>query len=171
MSVFLTPDLRPFFGGTYWPPFASMQMQGFRDILAGVHDAWKNRQDDVLRSAEELTGALVSSATESLPRAGLSVETLRNAQRPLLRAADRSQGGFGGAPKFPHPMDLRVLLRCWQRFGEEEALEIVRLTLNKMAAGGIYDHLGGGFHRYSTDGRWLVPHFEKMLYDNALLTT
>src|SRR5438093_5270033 len=89
MSVFLTPDLRPFFGGTYWPPFARLQMPGFRDILAGVHDAWKNRQDDVLRSAEELTGALVSSATESLPRAGLSVETLRNAQRQLLRAADR----------------------------------------------------------------------------------
>ncbi len=171
MSVFLTPDLRPFFGGTYWPPFARMQMPGFRDILAGVHDAWKNRQDDVHRSAEELTGALVKSAAESLPRAGMSIDTLRNAQQQLLRAADRSQGGFGGAPKFPHPMDLRVLLRCWTRFGEEEALDVVRLTLDKMAAGGIYDHLGGGFHRYSTDGRWLVPHFEKMLYDNALLTS
>ncbi|MCA9166008.1 MAG: thioredoxin domain-containing protein, partial [Planctomycetales bacterium] len=98
----------------------------------------------------------------------------------LLKSADRRHGGFGGAPKFPHPMDVRVLLRCWKRFdtstpaaqssrGADEALDVLTLTLDKMARGGIYDHLGGGFHRYSTDARWLVPHFEKMLYDNALL--
>ena len=171
MSVFLAPDLRPFFGGTYWPPFARMNMPGFRDVLAGVNDAWKNRRDDVLRSAGELTDELVTSASRLLPRSGMTLETLRHGMRELLRIADRKNGGFGGAPKFPHPMDLRLLLRCWKRFGDAETLDVVRLTLDKMAAGGIYDHLGGGFHRYSTDGHWLAPHFEKMLYDNALLTT
>ncbi|GDY10976.1 thioredoxin domain-containing protein [Planctomycetia bacterium] len=169
MSVFLTPDLRPFFGGTYWPPTSRMGMPGFRDILVGVADAWKNRRDDVLRSAEELTGEVVRAASESLPRSGLSLATLRGAMGQFLQRVDWQQGGFGGAPKFPHPMDLRVLLRCWQRFGEQEALDAVRLTLDKMANGGIYDQLGGGFHRYSTDAQWLAPHFEKMLYDNALL--
>ncbi len=171
MSVFLTADLRPFFGGTYWPPFARMNMPGFREVLTGVHDAWENRRNDVLRSAEELTGELVQSASKSLPRTGMTLETLRNGMRQLLRIADRQHGGFGGAPKFPHPMDLRLLLRCWKRFGVQEPLDVVCLTLDKMAAGGIYDHLGGGFHRYSTDGHWLAPHFEKMLYDNALLTS
>ncbi len=169
MSVFLTPDLRPFFGGTYWPPFAGRGMPGFVDVLNGVREAWTNRRGDVTRSAEELTDAIRKSANESLPRSGLSIEMMRGAMQQLLRAVDRSQGGFGGAPKFPHPMDLRVLLRCWQRFGDADALDVVRLTLDKMAAGGIYDHLGGGFHRYATDGHWLVPHFEKMLYDNGLL--
>ena len=170
MSVFLTPDLRPFFGGTYWPPTSRMGMPGFRDILIGVSDAWKNRRDDVLRSADELTDEVVRAASESLPRSGLSVETLRGAMGQFLQRVDWQQGGFGGAPKFPHPMDLRVLLRCWRRFGEPEAHDAVRLTRDKMANGGIYDQLGGGFHRYSTDAQWLAPHFEKMLYDNALLT-
>ena len=169
MSVFLTPDLRPFFGGTYWPPTSRMGMPGFRDILKGVADAWNNRRDDVLRSAEELTGEVVRAASESLPRSVLNLATLRGAMGQILQRVDWQQGGFGGAPKFPHPMDLRVLLRCWQRFGEQEALDAVRLTLDKMANGGIYDQLGGGFHRYSTDAQWLAPHFEKMLYDNALL--
>ena len=169
MSVFLTPDLRPFFGGTYWPPTSRMGMPGFRDILASVADAWKNRRDDVLRSADELTSEVVRSANESLPRSGLSLETLRGAMQQFLQRVDWQQGGFGGAPKFPHPMDLRVLLRCWRRFGDQKSLDAVRLTLDKMAGGGIYDQLGGGFHRYSTDGHWLAPHFEKMLYDNALL--
>ncbi len=169
MSVFLTPDLRPFFGGTYWPPTSRMGMPGFRDILKGVADAWKNRRDDVLRSADELTSEVVRAASESLPRSGLSLATLRGAMGQFLQRVDWQQGGFGGAPKFPHPMDLRVLLRCWRRFGDQEALDAVRLTLDKMASGGLYDQLGGGFHRYSTDAQWLAPHFEKMLYDNALL--
>ncbi len=170
MSMFLTPDLRPFFGGTYWPPVSRMGMPGFRDILKGVADAWMNRRDDVLRSAEELTGELIRTTNESLPRSGMNLETLRGAMREFLRRVDWQEGGIGGAPKFPHPMDLRVLLRCWKRFGDQKALDAVRLTLDKMAGGGIYDQLGGGFHRYSTDALWLAPHFEKMLYDNALLT-
>src|SRR5262249_11779218 len=99
----------------------------------------------------------------------LHPQLMRGAVAALRQAFDPRDGGFGQAPKFPHPMDLRFLLRAWQRFGDDNALKMVRLTLQKMAAGGIYDHLGGGFARYSTDAQWLVPHFEKMLYDNALL--
>jgi len=171
MSVFLTPDLRPFFGGTYWPPDARMGMPGFRDVVQKVHEAWVERRGDVDRGAAELTEAVVLMSTALAEPSPLSDDLPRNALSALLRAADRQHGGFGGAPKFPHPMDLRVLLRGWRRFGSEDALGVVRLTLDKMSQGGIYDHLGGGFHRYSTDARWLVPHFEKMLYDNALLVS
>ncbi len=169
MSVFLTPELQPFFGGTYWPPEARWGRPGFREILAAVQDAWSNRRDAVLRQAEELTQAVVHASQPVGGEGNLDESVLRNALRSLLRSADRVHGGFGSAPKFPHPMDLRVLLRCARRFHDAEAVEVVRLTLDKMANGGIYDHLGGGFARYSTDERWLVPHFEKMLYDNALL--
>lgn len=171
MSVFLTPDLKPFFGGTYWPPAAKWGRPGFREILAAVQDAWTTRRDAVLQQAGELTEAVLQSALPAEGRGELSPDMLRQALRSLLRNADRTHGGFGSAPKFPHPMDLRVLLRCAKRFDNSEAIDVVRLTLDKMSHGGIYDHLGGGFARYSTDERWLVPHFEKMLYDNALLTT
>ncbi|MFO0919182.1 MAG: thioredoxin domain-containing protein [Planctomycetaceae bacterium] len=169
MSVFLTPDLQPFFGGTYWPPETRWGRPGFREVLAAVQDAWQNRRDAVSHQAEELTQAVIHASQPVSGESTLEENLLRNALRSLLRNADRVHGGFGSAPKFPHPMDLRVLLRCARRFGDEEAIEIVRLTLDKMAAGGIYDQLGGGFARYSTDERWLAPHFEKMLYDNALL--
>jgi uncharacterized protein YyaL (SSP411 family) len=169
MSVFLTPDLQPFFGGTYWPPDAKWGRPGFREILTAVHDAWSTRREAVLNQATELTETVSQASQPVSGAAPLNEDTLRNAQRSLLRAADRQHGGFGSAPKFPHPMDLRVLLRCGKRFQNSEALEVVNITLDKMARGGIYDHLGGGFARYSTDERWLVPHFEKMLYDNALL--
>ncbi len=194
MSVFLTPELKPFFGGTYWPPTARWGRPGFREILLGVSDAWQNRREAVLAQSEELTGHVVAAASANVEPSPLNEEILRGAMRSLLRSADRVHGGFGSAPKFPHPMDLRVALRCWKRFEAAEGqglsdkrqnassataspsalapqplLDIALLTLNKMANGGIYDHLGGGFARYSTDERWLVPHFEKMLYDNALL--
>ncbi|MDX1969371.1 MAG: thioredoxin domain-containing protein [Planctomycetaceae bacterium] len=169
MSVFLTPDLKPFYGGTYWPPTARWGRPGFREILSGVHDAWIDRRSAVEQQAGELTAMVIDAGRPAVTFDKLGIETLRQAQQSLMRSADRTHGGFGSAPKFPHPLDLRVLLRCHRRFGEPQALQIVRLTLDKMAAGGIYDHLGGGFARYSTDERWLVPHFEKMLYDNALL--
>lgn len=169
MSVFLTPDLKPFFGGTYWPPTARWGRPGFREILSGVHDAWIDRRSAVEQQAGELTAMVIDAGRPAVTFDKLGIETLRQAHQSLMRSADRTHGGFGSAPKFPHPLDLRVLLRCHRRFGEPQALQIVRLTLDKMAAGGIYDHLGGGFARYSTDERWLVPHFEKMLYDNALL--
>jgi uncharacterized protein len=169
MSVFMTPDKQPFFGGTYWPPMSRMGMRGFQEILQLISEYWTDRRADVLSSAASLTQAVRRMTAIEFEKGELSAETLRGAMHALQQTADMRDGGFGGAPKFPHPMDLRVLLRCWRRFKDQEALDIVRLTLDKMAGGGIYDHLGGGFHRYSTDARWLVPHFEKMLYDNALL--
>ncbi|QDT47336.1 Glycosyl Hydrolase Family 88 [Symmachiella dynata] len=171
MSVFLTPDLKPFYGGTYFPPEARMGMPGFPDILVRVSEVWQERREELLESAEKLTAAISDMVPPAAADAAPGEETLRSAMQALLRSSDGTHGGFGAAPKFPHPMDIRLLLRCWQRFQNEEALDVVKLALDKMAAGGIYDQLGGGFHRYSTDHRWLVPHFEKMLYDNALLTS
>lgn len=169
MSVFLTPDLKPFYGGTYWPPRARMQMPGFFDVLTSVQRAWVEKRNDVYAQSDHLTEAVAQHAGIRGEPVSLDESLLEGAMRDLLRSADRTNGGFGGAPKFPHPMDLRVLLRCWKRFGSQDALDVVTLTLDRMSRGGIYDHLGGGFHRYSTDGHWLAPHFEKMLYDNALL--
>jgi uncharacterized protein YyaL (SSP411 family) len=168
MSVFLTPDLEPFFGGTYWPPTSRMGMPGFDRVLGSVIDAWQNRRDQAVEQARDLAQKIREATAETSP-GELSAAPLRSAEAMIERIFDHRHGGFGGAPKFPHPMDLRVLLRAWRRHPREELLKMVTLTLDKMAAGGIYDHLAGGFHRYSVDERWLVPHFEKMLYDNALL--
>ncbi|MGE5192066.1 MAG: thioredoxin domain-containing protein, partial [Deltaproteobacteria bacterium] len=169
MSVFLTPDLKPFFGGTYWPPQSRMGMPGFHEILLKVHEAWVSRRGELNHSADELTAAVREVAASAGERSVLDESLLRRGMQRLIGIADRRHGGFGGAPKFPHSMDLRLLLRCHRRFGDPDSLAVSRLTLDKMSSGGIYDHLGGGFHRYSTDERWLAPHFEKMLYDNALL--
>ncbi len=173
MSVFLTPDLEPFYGGTYYPPTDSRGMPGFPRVLLSVERAWKERRDEILTAAAEMAGQLRSAG--EIPRGDsegeLGVKLLDNAVRALARAFDPTHGGFGSAPKFPHPMDLRVLLRQHARTGDTHALHMVTQTLDKMSRGGIYDHLGGAFARYSTDERWLAPHFEKMLYDNALLST
>jgi|tagenome__1003787_1003787.scaffolds.fasta_scaffold20963437_2 uncharacterized protein YyaL (SSP411 family) len=172
MSVFLTPELKPFYGGTYWPPKSSRGMPGFDQILAAVMDAWKNRREHALNAAEQLTAELQNVGAVAAGDAGtLKVDLIDAAVGQLRRAFDGTYGGFGKAPKFPHPMDLQLLVRAWHRTGQQGALDMVRLTLDRMAAGGIYDHLGGGFARYSVDARWLVPHFEKMLYDNALLAS
>lgn len=169
MSVFLSPDLKPFYGGTYWPPENRGGMPGFPHVLRRVHAAWSERRNEVLSSADEITAAVQQMVSLRFDPADLSAEILEKATQQLVANTDTRYGGFGSAPKFPHAMDLRVLLRGWQRFGNTAALDAAILTLDRMARGGIYDHLGGGFHRYSTDERWLVPHFEKMLYDNALL--
>jgi uncharacterized protein YyaL (SSP411 family) len=170
MSVFLTPELKPFYGGTYWPPHSSRGMPGFDQILGAVIDAWKNRREQALTAAEQLTAELRNVGEITSGDAGkLSVELINAAAGQLRRTFDNTYGGFGQAPKFPHPMDLQLLVRVAQRTGQSGPLDMVRLTLDRMAAGGIYDHLGGGFARYSVDAQWLVPHFEKMLYDNALL--
>jgi uncharacterized protein YyaL (SSP411 family) len=171
MSVFLTPDLKPFYGGTYFPPTDSRGMAGFPRVLLSVHRAWEERRDEIRDSAAEMTEQLRAYGT--LPKGAGTLETglLDRAARVVLGNFDPVHGGFGRAPKFPHPMDLRMLLRHSARTGDDHALHAVRHTLEKMARGGIYDHLGGGFARYSTDDRWLVPHFEKMLYDNALLAS
>jgi uncharacterized protein len=171
MSVFLTPDLEPFFGGTYYPPTDSRGMAGFPRVLLSVHRAWEERRDEIRTSAAEMTEQL--QAYGALPKGSgaLEVGLLDDAAKVILRNFDPRDGGFGRAPKFPHPMDIKVLLRHHARTGDEYAMHAVKHTLDKMARGGIYDHLGGGFARYSTDERWLVPHFEKMLYDNALLAS
>src|SRR5262245_5576731 len=171
MSVFLTPDLQPFYGGTYWPSTSRMGMPGFDQVLRAVADAWGNRRPQAIQQAAELTAHIAQLAALPQTEGELSLNLIAQAGPALERSFDYRHGGFGGAPKFPHPMDLQVLLRLWKRHHRAGFLEMVATTLDKMAAGGIYDHLGGGFHRYSVDERWLVPHFEKMLYDNALLTT
>jgi uncharacterized protein YyaL (SSP411 family) len=172
MSVFLTPDLKPFYGGTYFPPDDRYQgqMPSFKRLVTALRDAWRDQHDDLLESAEQVTQQLRDGGRVEPASGDLDASLIRNAVHFLARAFDPQAGGFGQAPKFPHPMEIRVLLRAWKRFGDDDALNMARVTLDHMARGGIYDQLGGGFHRYSTDARWLVPHFEKMLYDNALLT-
>ncbi len=169
MSVFLTPDLRPFYGGTYWPPHARHGMPGFDQVLLAVADAWQNRRSLVLEQAGDLTENLREIGRLPAADVELNGRLLDAAAAALGRAFDAQYGGFGRAPKFPHPIDLRLLVRLGAS-GNPRALQMATLTLDRMAAGGMYDQLGGGFHRYSVDERWLVPHFEKMLYDNALLT-
>jgi uncharacterized protein YyaL (SSP411 family) len=169
MSVFLTPELKPFYGGTYWPPHDSRGMPGFDRILKAVHDAWENRREQAIAQAAELTRHIEAGETAEASGPSLGLELLQGAEVKLERTFDYTWGGFGGAPKFPHTMDLQLLLRLWKRRPRAAVLDMVKLSLDKMAAGGMYDQLGGGFARYSVDERWLIPHFEKMLYDNALL--
>lgn len=173
MSVFLTPEGQPFFGGTYYPPEDRHGMPGFHRVILSVDQAWKRRRDEIHASAAEMTSHLADLA-KLPPSSGddsLTIDIIDSAAVALRRMFDPVHGGFGQAPKFPHPMDLRLLLRHSARTGDAHSLHMVRHTLDKMARGGIYDHLGGGFARYSTDAKWLVPHFEKMLYDNALLAS
>jgi uncharacterized protein YyaL (SSP411 family) len=199
LSVFLTPECEPFFGGTYWPPHARPGMAGFDQVLRAVADAWGSRREEVRGQAGRLTrllqeqaarvagperagaAAAPGSPTEHTPSgrtaqpAGMEVlaesltEVSLQAEATLRGSFDADNGGFSTAPKFPQPLGLRWLLRRWRRTGDEGLLQMVVTTLDGMAAGGIFDHLGGGFHRYTVDARWLTPHFEKMLYDNAML--
>jgi len=170
LNVFLTPDLKPFFGGTYFPPERSRNMPGLPEVLSAVADMWKTKHDEILTSAEQLTGSLRgadhrdAAATEAI-----TVDVLHAAFNQMASAFDETSGGFGQAPKFPRSHELSFLLSYWARTGTSQAREMVTTTLDHLAQGGIHDHLGGGFHRYATDARWLVPHFEKMLYDQALL--
>ncbi len=169
MSVFLTPEQKPFFGGTYWPPHGRGGMLGFGDVLSAVAAAWRDRRNDVLQQAEKAVQFLQAPRLLGDMSAELNETPLETAEAALGQAFDDRLGGFGPAPKFPHATDLKLLLARWRASRNEPLLEMVVVTLDHIAAGGIYDHLGGGFHRYSVDAEWLVPHFEKMLYDNAML--
>ena len=169
LSVFLTPDLQPFFGGTYWPARERMGMTGFDQVIQAVDEAWRTRRDQAVAQADEFTRRLQQVGADEGPPADLRTEWLDQAAAKLQQNFDPVYGGFGRAPKFPHSMDLQLLLRLWRRRPRRGLWDMVALTLDKMARGGIYDHLGGGFARYSVDQQWLMPHFEKMLYDNALL--
>ncbi|PHR97070.1 MAG: thioredoxin domain-containing protein [Blastopirellula sp.] len=170
MSVFLTPDLKPFYGGTYWPPTASRGMPGFDQVLNAVLDAWNNRPNEAIKQSEMLTERMQQIGQSSASDSFDSKLVQDQAYQALHQAFDYENGGFGRAPKFPHTMDLHFLLNRIGQAESDRSLEMVTRNLDKMAAGGIYDHLVGGFARYSVDERWLVPHFEKMLYDNGLLT-
>jgi uncharacterized protein YyaL (SSP411 family) len=169
MTVFMTPDGAPFYGGTYFPPAPSRGMPSFKQVLLSLADAYTNRREEVLASAENVREFLRESSTASIPKSEVSEGLLTHAADALAGQIDNRFGGFDGAPKFPQAMNLEVLLRHHKRTGDRAALSGVELTLRRMATGGIYDQLGGGFARYSVDEYWLVPHFEKMLYDNALL--
>lgn len=173
MSVFLTPDGKPFYGGTYFPKTPRYGMPSFMNVLQGIANAWKNQRADIEHNGAEMQKALSESG---MPRGAtnkammpLDKRTLDLALNNLARAFDGENGGWGGAPKFPQPMTLEFLIRAYTQTRDELILKMLTFTLDKMARGGMYDQLGGGFHRYATDDIWLVPHFEKMLYDNAQL--
>jgi uncharacterized protein YyaL (SSP411 family) len=192
LNVFLTPEGKPFYGGTYFPPRPVYNRPSWKDVLSGVSTSFRDRRAEVEQQADNLTShvatagsfGLGSSSASSaqtpgapgsgaiLPGSGQTLftpETLRQIRDQLLSSADKEKGGFGGAPKFPQTFSIRYLLHYYYFTKDTAALDQACLSLDKMIAGGIYDQLGGGFARYSTDGEWLVPHFEKMLYDNALL--
>ncbi len=170
MSVFLTPDLKPFFGGTYWPPEDRYGRPGFVRILESVAKTWQNERERVVEHAAEVVEHLRQAVGAAATAPGrLSASVLEAATRRIESSYDAADGGFGGAPKFPRPVIFNLLLRTTARTGEPEALGMTLHTLSRMAAGGLHDHLGGGFHRYSVDATWRVPHFEKMLYDQAQL--
>ena len=166
LTVFLTPDLKPFYGGTYYPPTPRYGMPSFMQVLEFVSNLWKDKRGEVTANSEQVQKALTTKDAQS---AELGKSVLDEGYTGLVSMFDPEHGGFGPAPKFPLPSSLSYLLRYHYRTGKELALKSVLKTLDAMAAGGIRDHIGGGFHRYSTDRVWLVPHFEKMLYDNALL--
>ncbi|BFU97053.1 MAG: conserved protein of unknown function [Nitrospira sp.] len=169
MTVFLTPEQEPFFAGTYFPPNDRWGRPGFPTLLKKIAEAWEQDQGDLRKQARELTDRLRQEAQTTFPMT-VSDAAVTEAVREFSNEFDPRFGGFGSAPKFPPSAGLSLLLRWHRRSGDPKALQMVTKTLDAMAAGGIYDHIGGGFARYSTDERWLVPHFEKMLYDNALLT-
>jgi hypothetical protein len=170
MSVFLTPDLKPFFGGTYWPPVDRYGRPGFSTVLERVGDAWKKDRPRIEQSADDVVQQIENSVNAAAPeKATLTDATLSHACQQIKSGYDAANGGFGGAPKFPRPVVFNFLLRYYARTGDQAALQITLHTLHAMAEGGIHDHLGGGFHRYSVDAKWHVPHFEKMLYDQAQL--
>ncbi len=170
LNVFVTPDRKPFFGGTYWPPESKYGRPSFLQVLQQVASAWQSRSNEIVASALKLQEQLTEmTARGNTSPPALSKATLQGAGLRLKEGYDEVNGGFGGAPKFPSPSHPRFLLRYGTRFKDQDAARMVLHTCDKMAAGGIYDQIGGGFARYAVDARWLVPHFEKMLYDNAQL--
>src|SRR5437879_1054443 len=169
LTVFLTPDQEPFWGGTYFPPTPRYGMPGFPEVLLGVAEAYKKEQEQVQQNIHKVRAGLRHISSPQPSNDPLTEELLDGAVKDLSAFYEPVHGGFGDAPKFPTPPPFHVLLRQFARTKDQQCLDMTLHSLWKMAAGGIFDHLGGGFHRYSTDGQWLVPHFEKMLYDNAQL--
>ena len=169
LNAFLTPEGIPFFGGTYWPPAERHGMPSFTSVVTAVSDAYRDKREDVRENAEQIKAFLQQTTNSISKRSPVSRDLLDQATTTLSGQFDANNGGFGGAPKFPQPAVLDFLLRRHRLHEDDDAGAMALMTLQKMAAGGIYDQIGGGFHRYSVDQVWLVPHFEKMLYDNAQL--
>ncbi|MBK9152821.1 MAG: thioredoxin domain-containing protein [Chloracidobacterium sp.] len=169
MNVFVTPEKLPFFGGTYFPPSPRHGMPSWPQILMSIAEAWRERREELEKSAVDILGELRRLTVNEMSKTGIDEGISTTAFNSFSRTFDEKDGGWGGAPKFPQAMSMEFLLRYWKRTDEGAALEMVKKTAEKMARGGMYDQLGGGFHRYSVDAVWLVPHFEKMLYDNAQL--
>ena len=169
MTVFLTPEGKPFFGGTYYPPEDRHGMPGFPRVLKAVVEAYRNKPQDVARNVDQIVAALDRMSVLNLTGGEMSVELVTRGAEGLTPAYDATHGGFGRAPKFPNAGVFNMFLRAYRLSGNRPYLEMITETLRKMAEGGMYDQLGGGFHRYSVDDKWLVPHFEKMLYDNGQL--
>ena len=169
LTIIMTPDKKPFFAGTYFPKESRFGRIGIIDLIKRIDNFWKNERKQLLESSEKVIFALKDVNIES-PGNSLTKSVLNSTYSQLLARFDKENGGFGKSPKFPTPHNLLFLLRYWKRTGDENALTMVEKTLKQMRMGGIYDHIGFGFHRYSTDSDWLVPHFEKMLYDQSLLT-
>ncbi len=168
LTIIMTPDKKPFFAGTYFPKESKHGRIGMFDLIEGIDNAWKNKREEVFGSAAKITGHLMDYATKNAS-GEVSNSIFEKAFDDLNNKYDKKYGGFGDKPKFPSPHNLMFLLRFWQRTNNNRALEIVENTLTNMRLGGVYDHIGLGFHRYSTDREWLLPHFEKMLYDQAML--
>ncbi|MFQ6039460.1 MAG: thioredoxin domain-containing protein [Candidatus Poribacteria bacterium] len=169
LTIIMTPDKKPFFAATYIPKETRYGRIGMKELIPRIAEVWKSRRAEVLNSSEKILNQLRQVSTTS-PGKELDEAILDSAYENLSERFDEQHGGFGGRPKFPTPHNLTFLLRYWRRTGNERALQMVEKTLQSMRLGGIYDHIGLGFHRYSTDAVWLIPHFEKMLYDQALLT-
>lgn len=169
LSVFLTPELKPFYGGTYFPPHDAHGRPGFPTLLQKIAEVWHSERENVLQSGEELTKALQHRHYVDSEATEIDEAILKRTYHQIAAGYDPKYAGFGSGPKFPRPVVLNFLFRYYYRTKEEEALRMALTTLKAMASGGMYDHLGGGFHRYSVDGQWRVPHFEKMLYDQAQL--
>lgn len=171
LTVILTPDMKPFYGGTYFPPEEKWGKPGLKSLLTTISETWKNQKSEILHSGDSLVETVQLQAKHKSEKTfSLNQDTLKDAYNKFLENFDTQYGGFGIGTKFPSGHALSFLLRYWKRTKEPKALEMVEKTLTSIAAGGIHDHVGGGFHRYSTDARWLVPHFEKMLYDQAILS-
>ena len=168
LTVFLTPDKKPFFGGTYFPPIDKHGLPSFKKILLNISQLYEKDKKTINKTAYNLTNLLNKKLVYNSDILNLNI--LEKASLNLNQAFDKNNGGFGGAPKFPQPLIIEFLLRNYLKSNSTSTLSIIETTLKKMAQGGLYDHIGGGFHRYSVDNKWLIPHFEKMLYDNALLT-
>ena len=171
MTVFLTPEGTPFYGGTYFPPVDRHNLPGFPRLLEALSEAWKTRREEVLKSGQQLASTLGQGGRLRGSAQPLGEEVLFSAFQNVSTQFDEEHGGLGGAPKFPQPMIWEFVLRFWKRSANPFAQRMVHTTLVRMARGGMYDQLGGGFARYSVDAQWLVPHFEKMLYDNAQLAS